>query len=200
MVRSPTEPPEYTDEMGELTRLWHDCRNMTGGQRSRWIALPFNDSFPIIAFYRLSRAGYRRFGRKWVLFRTLTAPLNPFIRIFVPSMINYRADIGPGFRILHPQLGIVIGGEVKAGRGLILAGGNAIGGGAPVLGDWIHLGINASVMGSITLGKSVRLGAGAVAVKDYAGPGTIVGVPAQPVRREDEAALTATLDEVDFTV
>lgn len=200
MAASAELPPMSTKAADEFQRLWSDCRNMIGGRRSRWLTLPFNEAFAIIAFYRLSRAGYLAFGRKWVLFRTLTAPLNPLIRLFVPSQIDYRADIGPGIRILHPQLGLVIGGHVRAGEGLILAGGNAIGGGAAVLGKWCQLGINSSIMGDITLGNSVRLGAGAVVIKDYAGPGTLVGVPARAIDRVVDEAMVATLDEADFTV
>ncbi|HWJ97670.1 MAG TPA: hypothetical protein VNQ33_05880 [Acidimicrobiales bacterium] len=189
-----------TNAADELERLWYDCRNMTGGRRTRWFTLPFSEAFAIIAFYRFNRAAYLTFGRTWVLFRTLTSPLNPLIRIFVPTQIDYRADIGPGFRILHPQLGVVIGGRVRAGKGLILAGGNCIGGGAAVLGNWVQLGANATVMGEVTLGNGVRIGAGAVVVKDFAGPGTLVGVPAEPVGTPTGDATATTLDEADFTI
>ncbi|MEZ5176985.1 MAG: hypothetical protein R2746_01530 [Acidimicrobiales bacterium] len=110
----------------------------------------------------------------------MLVPLNLLARVLVPSEIDYRADIGPGLRILHPQLGVVVGARVVAGAGLILAGGNAVGDGAPRLGDHVQLGVNAVVVGDVVLGDGVVVGAGAVVVHDFAGPGTLVGVPARP--------------------
>ncbi len=61
------------------------------------------------------------------------------------------------------------------------AGGNIIGDRTPRLGDHVQLGATAVVAGDVTLGDRVVIGAGAVVVKDFAGPGVLVGVPAHPV-------------------
>jgi serine O-acetyltransferase len=167
----------------QASYLWEDCRAVVKGRRSRWFALPFGDGFATIAWYRLNRAGYLALGRGWSALRCMTAPVQPIIRLFVRSEIDYRAAIGPGLRILHPQLGVVVGGGARAGRGLILAGGNAIGDGNPVLGDHVQLGVNAVVIGNVTVGDGVIIGAGAVVVDDFAGPGVLVGVPARPLLR-----------------
>lgn len=164
----------------QLRFLVADCRAVVQGRRSRWLSLPFTTGFAIIACYRLNRAAYLMVGRAWSAFRWATTPLGPFVRLLVPSEIDYRADLGPGLRILHPQLGVAVGGGVRAGRGLILAGGNALGDGAPRLGDDVQLGINAVVVGDVTLGDRVVAGAGAVVVDDQEGPGLVVGVPARP--------------------
>ena len=156
-----------------------DCRVVTRSQPSRMFTMVFTEWFAIVAFYRLNRAGYLALGRLWLALRVITSPLNPIIRIFVPSEIDYRADIGAGMRILHPQLGVVVSASTVAGTGLILAGGNAIGGSAPILGNHCQLGINAVIIGPVTLGDHVTVGAGAVVVDGFSGPGTLVGVPAR---------------------
>ena len=165
----------------QLRHLRSDLRALT---RGRWQRVPLvvcSEAFAMVAFYRLNRAAFLAIGRAWSAFRTVLVPLNPLLRIFVPCEIDYRADLGPGLRILHPQLGVVIGAGVTAGAGLILAGGNTIGDGSPRLGDHVQLGANAVVAGDVTLGDRVVIGAGAVVVKDFAGPGVLVGVPAHPV-------------------
>ncbi|HWJ64672.1 MAG TPA: hypothetical protein VNS19_22045 [Acidimicrobiales bacterium] len=200
-LKSPEIPAASTCAADELERLYWDCVQSTKGRLTRWFTVPFSLSFAIIAFYRLNRAAYLTFGKKWQAFRILTSPLNPLIRIFIPSQIDYRADIGPGMRILHPELGVVVNQGFRAGRGLILAGGNCIGDGSPAVGNWVHVGANATIMGDVTLGSSVRIGAGAVVVKDFDGPGVLVGVPARPVdRRTGAASGTTLIDEADLAV
>jgi serine acetyltransferase len=165
----------------QLAHLRRDLRSLTRGRWSRLVPVVFGEAIAIVAFYRLNRAAYLALGRGWSAVRALLAPLNPLIRIFVSSEIDYRADLGPGLRILHPQLGVVVGSGVIAGSDLILAGGNTLGDGSPHLGDHVELGVNAVVAGDVTLGDRVVIGAGAVVVHDFAGPGVLVGVPARPV-------------------
>lgn len=164
----------------QLQFLIADVTETTKGRRSRLIPALCSKGFMILAWYRLNRALFERFGDGWRSARVALSPLMPFVRLFVASELDYRADIGPGLRLLHPDLGYVVGGKVKLGKNVILAGGNAIGDGAAVLGDFVQLGIGASVLGDVTLGDHVKVGAGAVVVKGFAGPGTLVGVPAAP--------------------
>lgn len=154
---------------------------MTKGRPHRLIPVVFSESFAIICWYRLNRAAYLQLGDRWRAVRIGVSPLMPLVRLFVTSELDYKAAVGPGLRILHPQLGCVIGARATLGRDVILAGGNTIGDGAPVLGDHVQLGAGASVLGSVALGDHVIVGAGAVVVHDFDGPGTLVGVPAHPV-------------------
>ena len=165
----------------QLQFLVADVAEVTKGRRSRLIPAVCSKGFAILAWYRLNRALFDRLGDRWSVARVALSPLMPLVRLFVASELDYRADIGPGLRLLHPDLGYVVGGQVKLGRNVILAGGNAVGDGAAVLGDFVQLGIGASVLGPVTLGSHVIVGAGAVVVEDFAGPGTLVGVPAVPV-------------------
>lgn len=48
------------------------------------------------------------------------------------------------------------------------------------IGEFSDLGIGCSIRPNINLGARVIIGAGAVVVKDFPGPGLLVGVPARP--------------------
>ncbi len=165
----------------QFRHLRVDAEVVVAGRRSRYLSLPWSEGFLAVAVYRLNRAGWLAFGRRWSIFRAVTAPLWLLVRVVVRTELDHRADLGPGVRVLHPQLGVVIGGGVVAGRRLILAGGNVIGDGNVVLGDHVQLGANAVVVGDLELGDGVILGAGAVATRSFVGPGLLVGVPARPV-------------------
>lgn len=173
--------PSQNGTRTQFECLRWDLRAICRGRRVRWWTAIFSEGFLTVAFYRLNRAAYQRFGRGWSAVRAVLAPLNPIVRLLVPTDLDYRADIDAGLRILHPQLGVVVAPGVIAGTGLVLAGGNAVGAGAPVLGDDVHLGVNAVIIGDVKIGARVRVGAGAVVVKDFEGPGTLVGVPARAV-------------------
>jgi len=79
-----------------------------------------------------------------------------------------------------------------AGKGLTLTGGNCIGrqakkkalsGDYVVLGHNVTLGANASIIGPLTVGNNVFVGAGAVVVKDVEDNITVAGVPAKPLHQ-----------------
>ena len=170
---------ESAGSVDQIHRLRQDARALVGNRPSRWLRLPFTSQFAILASYRLNRAAFLALGRGWSAVRAVTAPLT-FDSIFVTSELDYRADLGGGVRILHPQLGVVIGGGVVAGPGLVLAGGNVIGEGNPNLGDGVSLGVNASILGDVHVGGGVVVAAGAVVVRSFEGPGMLAGVPAVP--------------------
>lgn len=173
----------------QFRALRHDWQIVTHGHKSRWLTIPFSQGFLMVLTYRLNRAAYLAWGRRWSLFRGATAPLSPIVRLLVPNEIDYRAEIGGGLRILHPELGIVISADARIGERLILAGGNVIGDGAPHLGNNVELGVNAVVIGNVVLGDMVVVGAGAVVVKHFAGPGLLVGVPARPIPPDEGGRL-----------
>lgn len=96
-------------------------------------------------------------------------------------VIGIRADFGPGFVLIHP-VGVVINSKVRGGRNVWIESGVVIGdnrGGCPVLGNDVFLGSGAKVIGRLTLGDGVRVGANAVVLKDVPAGMTAVGVPAQ---------------------
>lgn len=182
----------------QLHYLRDDIDWLVRGRVLRWFFIPFTTTFAIVATYRVERCLYLWLGPSYRVVRALLGPL-----LFVTGPwrsnceIPHWAEIGPGLRIAHPELGIVVSGHTIAGERLFLTGGNCIGmrdkpGPARiVLGDDCVLGANATVLGPVVLGDGVVVGAGSVVVDDYSGPGTLVGVPARPVVSDAGAGITA---------
>lgn len=91
--------------------------------------------------------------------------------------------IKPGLYLPHGQ--VVVDGLTQVGSGAILFPWTTIGLRAgsfagPTLGDDVHVGTGAKVVGSVTVGNSTRIGANAVVIHDAAPHSTMVGVPALP--------------------
>jgi serine acetyltransferase len=94
--------------------------------------------------------------------------------------IRPGAVIGPGFVVVHPT-GHVIGGGLIAGRNLTLWARCGTGtttskgfSGSPRLGDRVHLGMGAIVMGPRVIGDDVVVGAGVTVTSDVPSGGSTV--------------------------
>lgn len=172
----------------QLGHLAYEARRMNGDKWWRWGGVWFSDSFQAVAAYRLNRSAYLAFGRGWSAARVVLSPAMFALRPWTPRCeIHYRADIGPGLKVLHPTLGVVVSAKTIAGKNLELVGGNCIGSRKPIehggirLGDNVMLGANAVVLGPLTIGNGVRVGAGAVVVRD-AQDGETIYAPVSEVR------------------
>jgi serine O-acetyltransferase len=107
--------------------------------------------------------------------------LNAFL---TTATLGRDADLGPGFVILH-SIGVVIHGNVRAGRNLVVYHGVTLGAErnrTPVLGDDVYIGAGAKVIGGVRVGSRVRIGANAVVTRDVPDGATVVGIPARIVR------------------
>lgn len=94
---------------------------------------------------------------------------------------------GEGLKLEHYG-SVIVNPKARIGKNCIIHGNCCIGsnGGypddSPVIGDNVDIGQNAQVLGGITIADNVRIGAGAVVVKDVLTPGvTVVGVPGRVV-------------------
>ena len=100
------------------------------------------------------------------------------------AVIGRGAEFGDGLIILHTS-GIVINSKVKAGKNLILEHGVTIGAEknrCPVLGDNVFVGAGAKIIGGVTIGSDVKIGANAVVTKDLPDGATAVGIPAKVIK------------------
>ena len=106
--------------------------------------------------------------------RPMAYAVSILCQVLTGAEIRPGASIGPGFVVMHPS-GIVIGPDVVAGRGLTMFGKNTLGrvrnprdplGGSPVIGDNVHIGTMASLLGPIRIGDGVQIGAHSLVVKD----------------------------------
>lgn len=101
---------------------------------------------------------------------------------------------GEGLRLEHYG-SVIVNPKARIGKNCIIHGNCCIGsnGGypddSPVIGDNVDIGQFAQILGGIRIADNVRIGAGAVVVKDVLTPGvTVVGVPAKVVTSHDKDA------------
>jgi len=116
--------------------------------------------------------------------------LTPFSMVFNKlngtlggCIIGRGADFGPAFVLIHSN-GIVINGSVRGGSDIKLEHQVTIGAErsqSPVLGNDIFVGAGAKIMGPVTIGSRVRIGANAVVIADVPDGATAVGVPARNI-------------------
>mgnify|MGYP001791054508 FL=1 len=99
--------------------------------------------------------------------------------------IHPEATIGRRVFIDHAT-GVVIGQTAKVGNDVVIFHGVTLGGVAmtpgkrhPTVGDHVMIGAGAKVLGPITVGAGVKIGANAVVVKDVPCGNVAIGVPAR---------------------
>lgn len=97
---------------------------------------------------------------------------------------------GEGLKLEHYG-SVIVNPKARIGRNCTIHGNCCIGsdGGypddSPVIGDNVDIGQFAQIIGGIRIADNVRIGAGAVVVKDVLTPGvTVVGVPAHIVEKK----------------
>ena len=97
--------------------------------------------------------------------------------------IRLGTKIGGGVRFVHFG-GIVLNGSASLGKNCVVfnnvtLGGAHLGGLAPKVGDNVVICTGAKLIGNITIGNNVIIGAGAVVVKDVPDNAVVGGVPAK---------------------
>jgi len=134
----------------------------------------------------LAQALYRAKAR----LQALGVPVLPQIAHRLAMMIA-QVCIGdpvvvrPGVYLAHGQ--VVIDGLVEIHRDVVIFPWVTIGLRAgdvrgPTIGQGVHIGTGAKVIGPVTVHRSARIGANAVVVADVRARTTVVGAPARPTR------------------
>jgi serine O-acetyltransferase len=100
-------------------------------------------------------------------------------------IVNARAVIGSDCCICH---GVTIG---VSGRGEMR--------GVPVIGDRVYFGVNAVVVGKISVGDDVLIGANSLVNRDVPSHCTVLGVPATIVSEKDSAEYLGLLKRQNRT-
>src|SRR6195952_3205864 len=102
--------------------------------------------------------------------------------------IHPGATIGRRFFIDHGS-GVVIGETSEIGDDVLIYQGVTLGGTGkekgkrhPTLGNNVVVGTGAKVLGSITIGDYVKIGAGSVVIHPVPDHSTVVGIPGRVVR------------------
>lgn len=96
-----------------------------------------------------------------------------------------RHVFGPGLSIAHHGT-VTVNGDAVVGSNCRIDTQTTIGdvrGSAPVLGDNVYVGSGARVLGGVSVGDDVAIGANAVVVEDVPPGVTVGGVPARVISR-----------------
>lgn len=125
-------------------------------------------------------------------------------RFFTGVEIHSGAKIKGGLFIDH-GMGVVIGETSEIGENVTLYQGVTLGGTGnergkrhPTLGDHVVVGAGAKVLGNIRLGNCVKVGAGSVVVHSVPDHCTVVGVPAEIVRKDGKKVNIIDLEHGDL--
>ena len=168
--------------------LFIELKRMNNIHWWRWFSCWFSEVFIVIASYRIERALYLIFGKFYSGIRIVLSPVSLLLRPWLGKCeIHYRADIGPGFIIYHPSLGVVINGSSIIGKYFTLSGGNCIGArrtletGEILIGDNVTLGINAVVLGPIKIGDNVQISPCAIASNDIPDNHLLIAIPPRAI-------------------
>jgi serine O-acetyltransferase len=97
--------------------------------------------------------------------------------------IPYNTKIGFGFYIGHYG-GIIVNSQAEIGNYVAISPGVTIGyarTGVPKIGSNVYIGSGAKIIGGITVGNNVSIGANCVVTKDVPDNGVIVGVPGKVI-------------------
>jgi serine O-acetyltransferase len=121
----------------------------------------------------------------------LPVTLDAISRAIFHVYIGNDVEAGPGLMLTHGH--VIIDGRIRIGRNcqinpwvtLGLSNSRKLGFSVdgPTIGNDVHIGTGAKVLGPIRIGDNVRVGANAVVVNDVPPNVTVVGVPARILRR-----------------
>lgn len=118
--------------------------------------------------------------------------------------IHPAAKIGRGFFIDH-GMGVVIGETAEVGDYVTLFQGVTLGGTGkergkrhPTLGNHVVVGAGAKILGGITIGDNVKIGANSVVLKNVSADSTVIGVPARVIKTQGDRLPDATMDHINL--
>jgi len=105
--------------------------------------------------------------------------------------IHPGASIGPGFFVDHGA-GVVIGETTNIGKNCVLFHNVTLGGTGkhqgkrhPTLGDNVFIGTQATLLGPITIGDNVKIGANSfIVMNDVPSNSTVTGTPARIIKQD----------------
>lgn len=111
-----------------------------------------------------------------------------FVKFVYKCDLHPKSIISSGFMVMH-GFDLVIGPDVKIGRDVVVFNGvsmgkkhvGVLGGGMPQIGDACVIGTGAKLLGAITLGNGVVVGANSVVLHDVADGKICAGIPARVI-------------------
>jgi serine O-acetyltransferase len=179
--------PKRIASFRELARLWRE-------DYRRHFRRTFEPGLHVIATYRL---GVWAEGLDSPLARKPVKAIYYMLALYCEYIYGSRIEpscrIGRRVLLGHGSGGIVLGSDVAIGDDCILRHNVTLGAlrhtrpGNPTLGARVEIGAGAVIIGKITIGDDVMIGANAVVTVDVP-PGAVVRAPAATIRMPGEAA------------
>lgn len=133
----------------------------------------------------------------------LARVISQFTRWITGIEIHPGAVIGQRLFIDH-GMGVVIGETCEIGDGVTIYQGVTLGGTGkekgkrhPTIEDNVLIASGAKVLGSMTIGKNSRIGAGSVVLKEVPPNSTVVGIPGRVVM-QDGVKIRRDLNHMDM--
>lgn len=145
----------------------------------------FRVSNRVVYFQRLLRFGEYYEGRRDPLGRFWFGVLRVRLRV-MGERLGFeipRGVFGPGLSIAHHGT-ITVNGEAVVGHNCRIDTQTTIGdvrGEAPRIGDNVYIGSGARILGGVTIGDEVAIGANAVVIEDVPDRVTVGGIPARVI-------------------
>lgn len=156
-----------------MKRIVQDLKGYAEGSVVKGIyTVLLNSNFQMIFWYRLAHS----LGK--LRLHVLSKIIMYLHKLIFAVDIDYRCEIGGGFRIVH-GMGIVIGKDVVIGENVAVYKGVVLGGSEdrqreidgrvcmqPIIGDGTKLYTDAAVFGPCKIGRNCVIGAHAVVTRD----------------------------------
>lgn len=173
-----------------------ECNRIKNTSLNRFFAVLVFPALQFILSYRI-RCWFARHGLGFLEIIMLRIEE----LIFGSQILRYYGvQIGPGLYLTHP-FGITIGGAT-IGENFTISKNCTIGAKLPVgakgvgpmdwhskervvLGDWVFMGAGSCILGPVTIGDNVIIGANSVVVSDIPSNVMVAGVPARIIKKLD---------------
>lgn len=183
--------PDKQDERLPLSRLIYlDYRRyFAAGAKNAVSVIAFTQGFWASTVFRISHWAitHCRVPGVRIIVKAVCIMAQKLIEIITGICIPSGCNIGPGLYVGHFG-GIFVDSRSSLGSNCNIAQGVTIGEGGrgelhgvPTLGDRVHIGANAVILGKITIGNDAVIGPGAVVMNPVPACGVAMGNPARVV-------------------
>lgn len=141
-------------------------------------------------FYNMLNA-YKLYYLSHKLYRANIPFLPKLIKFFVfliyNSSIPFQAIIGKGTRFGYGGIAVVLHKRAVIGKNCVIGTSVTVGGRSghfevPKIGDNVYIATGAKILGPITIGNNVVIGANAVVIKDVPDFAVVAGIPAKIIK------------------
>jgi serine O-acetyltransferase len=147
-----------------------------------------------IFFYRIAHWLYRHH------IPILPKLVKLFIFVVYNSTVPFECTIGEGTFLGYGGIGVVIHKDAVIGSNVNIGSNVTIGGRSnkkrvPVIGNDVYLATGAKILGDLTIGDRVIVGANAVVLSDVPSDCVVAGVPAKIIKKGIDVFELCNLDK-----